>query len=766
MLEASNAALAEAVASNDRQLGVEFLVDWNRDGNYDHPYSDLSTLVISADTDRTLTGSLPPATSLVEGFSAGELKLTLAGRRSPEELAASELLAPYRADSPLYGIQRISVPVRYSIVVQTSGGPVTLRQFTGRTRSFDVRASARDVRVACLDAAEQLRGPVTLPVWAHWYGTGTQYLINSQWAVDYVLRQNGFYQSPPAHTAATVSATYHGAPIAEIGRLDVDYLLVNGLGQSVDAYTDGPFGTAGNAVDNQNHYAWYVPDGGYLDQDNGNVYGLSGWFQMTPSSSTSELQYNFTTWGDVIRLGLYSDGRIGVYLYNNNTWWVGFQATDPLPTDSSWHYVAADVQFRPGRLPRIRLNVDGVVEFREFSDAYPALSAEHDEYLNTIDLYRPFQCIQAWCGSDADRQQWPHDGWSQPMPEPFEPTAVLTKGLNTLGHLPDIINGPSWDVLKEIVGAEYGSLYCDEYGRPTFLNRVESKRARETVDRTLGENVLLDVGITDQSDDTYNVITATMKVGYLINAERLAWSAPNPDRLVFPPGDSTMLIDDLTGVMWLNESVPYSTDPAWDTSWPMRGFYPIDASTGDYASNVSVRGEVLSQRSFHVHVTNGNTFDVALTDVVASENRQPQPRLRLSGYPIRFEDQHRFEVRDEASTLLYQPRPFEIESSDWRQTESAMTTLANELLTELATPVPVVGEVPVVGDPRLQMQDSLLLQNPHGHGTRIPAMVSGVRRRFTDGKLSDRLILRLSEPSRIWVLGSSRYSILGQSTIL
>src|SRR5690606_39376711 len=51
-------ALRDALESGTRRIYLRVEFDWNRDGNFDHLYSDLSPIVQSVSDDRQVTGDL------------------------------------------------------------------------------------------------------------------------------------------------------------------------------------------------------------------------------------------------------------------------------------------------------------------------------------------------------------------------------------------------------------------------------------------------------------------------------------------------------------------------------------------------------------------------------------------------------------------------------------------------------------------------------------------------------------------------------------
>lgn len=80
---------AEAIADAARTPIYVVKADWNRNGLYDHPLSDLTPLVTSVSVDRALTGTLPVEIGLVEGYASAELSIVLEGSWSNSVLSTT-----------------------------------------------------------------------------------------------------------------------------------------------------------------------------------------------------------------------------------------------------------------------------------------------------------------------------------------------------------------------------------------------------------------------------------------------------------------------------------------------------------------------------------------------------------------------------------------------------------------------------------------------------------------------------------------------------
>lgn len=77
------ALLDQAAAEADRVPVFGLWADWDGDGSYDHPLSELTPVVTEFTVDRSLSSELPDDIGIVSGTAATSLDVTLAGAWSP-----------------------------------------------------------------------------------------------------------------------------------------------------------------------------------------------------------------------------------------------------------------------------------------------------------------------------------------------------------------------------------------------------------------------------------------------------------------------------------------------------------------------------------------------------------------------------------------------------------------------------------------------------------------------------------------------------------
>ncbi|MGW1679397.1 hypothetical protein [Saccharopolyspora sp. NPDC002376] len=810
-------AAEKAIMSAERYFTRELLFDWNRDGKFDHPYSDLSAMVRDPETDKNLTGALPPSTPLLAGTAASRFTVTLTGARNLNEPAANVVLSQYNPDSPLYNVQIRNTPMRYSITVHTDDGPVTYRQFTGRVRISRVSAESDDVSVECLDAVEVLQEPIWLPAFGDLNGTESKQMFSSHWVFDRVLRANGFYQSPPAHPDACFSATLHGGTCPEIG-LASPSTFYNATGEFSWAgggdepmYFDSKgleFSTSGNTAGNR------------IPRPNvGNTIGLGFRCKRAGSGEVLLIQWlNGQPLGiDIpgnyekahncaLSLRLNSAGRLVLQLqnyYGTNT----YDKTFTHPTtivDTGWHTVQGECTFNAGNVVfRLKLD-DGAWQTTTLAGAYPAYTAAA--------LFPPYPYIEwpLWvqCQAFAPVTNIQTYANKTPMveafPADFEPTARLDAGMNRLTAIPEFTEKPSWEILKTLAETEFGSLHVDEYGVVQFTNMATTRQARETPDSTISADHIVGLSITDATDSVINTITGTVKpynIGPLTifdassSSTLFDKSSGTKERTTFAALDdftaqprngvpSVTIWPEVKGMIWPStigrNTLPYYTPDTWTNSAEtiFHGVGAVHASNGtEPGTKPTVDVWLDEQNTLYVAVFNQtNTYAVQISNGVIDAATPPGSNrggkvlrytLKIAGVVLIEQPEMEYKRVDESSIAANGHQPYEMPSNEWTQSYAAMTYLADRLLENVAaTAIPLVEDITLPADPRRQLGDTLEITNAGHLGGSLLTIISGITRSETDDGLVDRCSLKLVHRPASWLLGDPTYSILGKSTIL
>src|SRR6266545_7388853 len=167
---------------------------------------------------------------------------------------------------------------------------------------------------------------------------------------------------------------------------------------------------------------------------------------------------------------------------------------------------------------------------------------------------------------------------------------------------------------------------------------------------------------------------------------------------------------------------------------------------GSVVSNLSITVTAFAQ-SAKIVVTNPNAFTVYLVGNTGVANVSAGvPSMRLVGQAVKFSQdalstKMRSEATDTASIAAYGvEQVLEIPDSPFRQDPDAIDNLAQDLLAQLKDPKPTLQDIPLVGDPRLQLGDRVTLQDPDGLALNTDFNISSIRTDLTkDGGLEQTL---------------------------
>lgn len=780
MQEAGNSLLSAAVNEDRRTIVYELKVDWNRNGLYDHALSDLTDVIRDLRIDRDMLKLLPQETTMAEGYYAAALNIRLGGTRPGDSDSIAALMSPWRTDSPLFGVDKSGIPVRVKIGHRLADGSVvTPTQFTGVISEPRVSSRTMEVTISCLDPAEDLSANVSLPLYAlpedH---SGQAYTINSQWVIDYILRRNGKYMTPPTHSRAIWAATMHGSMIPEIGHQTyhwtgsgtrnaddpVSWPGRPGWGLGYGGATNYKLATAGLAIASP-----FVPRA-----------GRSISFQAQLDSTKAPLAYQ-AVWAYILSLSTnggfmsgatfvmkYStSGSLGIEIYKEGVKLHDIQG--PFLGVSGW----VDAWFR------VDIGVSmasSTIQWCDGSSTAVNLSALSDSTFATY----PFVCNFAEipcsdmhiCNATdlaAGATIYDVDGWV--------PQVDLDPGLNELTGIPLRRNVESWSLLKEVVGAEFGVIGHNEQGRLFFQNRDNARRHNLTVDQVLTrEKELSEFGMTERAGSIRNVITggpAARRISRLTTAKgwSVVYDSTDITDFLCPPGTSQfdVVISDPEAIVNRATMAAYTTAQWNDTATQTdHGFVATVHPSGAAIGNVGItllplNPQTLGPDLVRVFVVNANDFQT-----IRLATADGQPALRIQGRAYSFAPALDVSMRRASSVAKFGERSLEVPASDWHQTPEAFNAVANSLLRDLQRPIPVPDQITAVGDCRRQLQDVVQVSDEGFLGGPMLASVVGLSRTLTvegsGAKLTDVLTIRPFAAPGQWILGHPEWSILGVTT--
>jgi hypothetical protein len=774
---ATDTALAAAVEGPDRVVVHKLEADWNRNGLYDHALSDLTEWVVSVGNQRDMLGSLPEQTTIIEGFISAKLDVTLQGSRNGDGgKDVVDLLSTLRTDSPLYGQARTGVAIRWRIGIATAAGTVPMiDQFTGTISTFKADNAPRQVTLSCLDGTDRLHNPINLPVYGlyNWDTNLIQqqpqsgkFRINSHWVIDYVLRQNGIYQSPPNMPGCIYSATGHGSLIPEIGH-QFDLSGVDGVFADSDssvvpgkwgyAFSGGPkffaqwfskADAAFNPVVNRSYLFQAMVDYSVVPNQrpasSGTVFAIGSDRSLFAPGSIS------------LAIRVLATGRIVAEFYNGSS--IVVTVNGPVLTAPIWTQVWVKVDFGATL-------ANSVVSFPTLTVNPVNLSA-----LTSTPVVWPFATVLTQNSFPITNLQFA-DVTGLGATTLYDPTAWVSQcdldvGLNEFVSLPIIRGSDSLNVLKSVVGSEFGVAGFTEAGRFFFKNRNTLRKNNLAIDKVYNSDTnLQQASVQEQAGQIRNSIVAKTKYVSRPSAYRQVFTLQNFNDIQAPSGTSIFKVT-LSDPCLLNEGSDLLVENPWSGNFGFgHKFHTIDPFSADVLTGVAVAvwtdpvalAQGRDEAFFRVTNTNLNTVRFGTTT--------GQVALEVAGLP-NVDSPEEVRAYERASSIAkYGRQTLELEADPWRQLQAFVGPLATSLLKDLKAPVPLLNPITTVGDPRVQLADTALLQDLMGIGGPLQVGVYSIQRTISDRKLTDVLVVRAYGTLSRWILGHPTLSVLGQTTI-
>lgn len=798
MLTHGGKAAEEAITGSERRFHVQVIVDWARDGKYQHWLSNISTWVESVTTDRSLSGSMPEELMLVEGASAAEMTVRLGGTPLGG-MSWVSVLSPYNGNSPFYMQDIEGVEIKYRLGVETALGIVWYQQFVGNIRTITPDRGADEVEITALDRVELLRRPVRFPPWAiSQYHTARgivkAQLANSQWVIDHCLRSSDISPTPYRWIYPEEMEVYPGSP----GDGCVFWLTGTGsynptIGWHARTHLndypeidDAPYGmyeqrglqhpaVAGEDPPPLNFISTPSPPhvgsidrtSGYWipNRNNARAYGTH-YMGMTLSLSGINSDHPYTMDGRYIfRVELKDNllfqikcnqGNIWVDLTNLGTGITKESPHLPLPTGVDHCEVRVAWRLTPaGSQDRVHFRVGnqstGVVEVGDTGE--PDLTFNPESGLVIInndiafnDAYYTFRWV-------SDIYTGPHPLGGEPVPAKY--AAVLDKGLQDFSFLPVRDGDDAWDVITQVAAAELGSVFWDEDGVFRFWNAERMLNKKDEVVRTLTLDDVSGLNMTRSLDSVRNIWSVEMSKR--IATYGVVYAAKDVDEF-YVPGYTEREFR-----IWADDAIaidPYKVRRYKGSEWHrdiVHG-YVVQFLIGGtwqerdtFVSGVDINTYYTDTGEFIVRVWNGYEYPARLA---VDDNT---PALTLGGVRAEEFPSQVVTFSDQNSIEKYGARNYKL-SGDWVQDKFSAEALNKYLLSRTVEPIPTTDAIEIAGDPRLQLGDTIEVLDPDGFGERMRLQILGIRREYSrDGGLTDTLTVELVRPAGIGLWDSPQY---------
>ena len=709
-------------------------------------------------------------------------------RDSGRELDVIDAFAPYRFDSPLYGMPVLQTPIYLETGFLAGDGPRLARRFTGTVTRVHPASLARTVELFAMDPVARLRTTLTLSGVAMYDSImrkrgpdAYRSRMNSQWLIDFALRRNGIYTSPPCRADAILSVTGHGSMIPEIGwggAPEEFYGTYRG-----DVWQRGRFGgalcTRGGA-----RGRWWLTE--QVTAASGTGFGFSQWMALGPAGLlggqylTMDLTFDATCF---VNFGIGSDGRpyLGFRKAGTNEVRATPGGYTP-PGSSTWAFVGVHVTFASTAMT-VRFRINQTTYTSTVTIASRGANWKPGVYI-TYNLISQYQNFQLWRGVNPPAAPW------QGEDPNWVPQADLDPGGNELTGIPPLLGADAWDLIKTVTDAEGSTFQFDETGRPQFITTKgdqwygRTKRIKEVI---CADRNLADLASTTDESTIRNVINIKTKT-QLIGDWGNYFEAATVDQFDTPPGTSVFDIPidpdvydipetrDAIGVRSFLVSLSsasfvfYTTDketglsPNWRRDKDLAAIKnyirlgivyadnPVEIVADQDVPAVYIRVARPEVQTMRIYITNysNRTVRFAMPTTYSSPDNEPlegEPALIIPARRL-IEGPEQLETyTDNTSVSLYGPSSFDVGGGEerWRQTPQGFRPLAAEVLSTTAHPVPVLEAVDVPHDPRRKLGDRIVLRDPEGLGE-VTASIVGLSQAYSTTGTSDRITVRPLAP--------------------
>jgi len=419
----------------------------------------------------------------------------------------------------------------------------------------------------------------------------------------------------------------------------------------------------------------------------------------------------------------------------------------------------------------------------------------------------PMQYIQAWQYPGTAARMTAGDLGVWPMSPPATVTPHhLSVGMNLLTNLPQQVNVDAWSLIKEVAAAELGVVFFDEYGSFKFYSRTDLRSffqypagSTAITAPTLNTDWLTDIDMVGALDGVRNIVawqstsaTSWFQTVYQPAQYNTLDVAPHSTLVVQIQSSTTTEFETDGGF------IPTTDPTTWGSLGVIKGWYAIRTDTnaqinatsgpnpGNTLGGVTVQIIPSVGGQFVVlSITNTNGYTVRFSSIPSTG--AGSPTFRMGGYTVISDPPQAGSVAHSGSRTTFGDQTLSLGSSPWVQLPSSAQAIASSVLADTKSPVPILQQIPMVGDPRIQLGDVMPIVDPGYAGSRFIAVTTAIHETFTAPQsasgigtpaasspagtmhgqgLSTDLLLSLMSPPGAWILGDPVWGVLGTTTQL
>ncbi|MFJ4796952.1 hypothetical protein [Kitasatospora purpeofusca] len=679
---------------------------------------------------------LPDAMRAWSGSASAQLELSLGGARG---LPAPALYGPWAP----HATADIARPGQ-SVVHGWGLGEGVLAAFRGSIRARSAQSGTDTVRITALDGSERLRMPAQLPRPSGGIDpaasgiAATDWVASATWCVDHLLRNAGLHTSPPPRPGCTLYASYHGGAAANIGTL---YTLTGGW-KSWDHPTP-PFTAAARGPATGQAVARYVPTVRSVNRNlAGAGYWLECYFDTTGPASANQrarLEVHWSTAGQDWRTALHID-------WTNRQVKATSGTTNTVPEDNpqvNWNppemVTEKAGRWHVGFWVTVADNGTTTVEFRltgpsgvtivGLPTAIPQISlppgAIQDVSVVLGDLavealaFTPLSAIPTNLTQDG---MWTRG-------------AVLDTPAYPLTVVP-VVSGSAWDVITAIAKATVSTAEFDHAGMFRWRNGSRWTTAPTVPDLTVSSaRELASLTVTEEIDACRNWIRVRWQRWNRVKAA--SGYTESPMIIPLPPGQ-------VVNVSWV------SGEDQLDAMPPVTRENEVQNGIRFTATNFDAAGAVFGAVDVGITRTDGLTtmtlrnrsastvYCRSKTATLGFSYSVLTPALPTDNGP---EDTW-VTSQNAESQQTYGRQAFDHDAGGWVQDVTSAATLASSLLNAGRLPIPLLGDVEILPDPRVRLGDVVRVIDRTGAQLDTLAWVVGSRLAGGDGAVKQTLTLR------------------------
>lgn len=760
-MQSATAGHITAINATVRTPDKTVRVDWPDGSDFSSDIADVTPAVTKVSVSRDMSTNLPSEVTRFEGVASAQATIDLAGEVAGKNIVAA--VSPYNTVGEFYRSRAEGREVEVDLGMLSN---TKLPQFRGNVTKVDASSSDRKVTVTALDYAEKCRQPASMPVVvASRKVSGLEIApgLNAQWPVSWLLRKAGI-NTVPVRASEHFAASMHGSAFPEVAlgtdpvstSINTAYSRRYGIASTSNfpvRFADANFGLGMSIMDTDGwiSYADYPAS---LPTGTGTV-NIQCW--TTPVSSPSA---GLVTLWNAAGNGRFMEVKIDAgnlkLDYGSNFTTSLTTSTGPAISNGVSHYVQVRLVFTSTNVT-VTWRLDGTTT----GGGTLAVAAGAQSTFNKIGVGRG-AVFATGDSLSIEAVTLDTQTGTAVFDNGFVPEAVLEPSKLELTAIPRVSGKDTWSVLQDIAYAELATAWFDESGIFRWWNRdhFNDTAGVTSVKDVTSTTSLKDLSVSTAAEMIRNDITVST-TPYTVGDWTAVWVMPGRgiDTLLTPGTTRTFKIDlsdpviDVMGFgayggrYWLVNPSVGSFSSYYGNSEP-------DGS-GMSMSNLAITTTVDSS-GITLQITNNNVMDfyaVFPTGTLGETGSDiaGQASLFVAARLVEKADDPTLAraVGDTTDGTL----PYSASDSDWRQRPADGVDLAYYLLGELEGPKPQFNNVPIVGDPRLQIGDVVRLSDPDGLVMTENVRVFGYTNTLTPGGgLETTLTVRGVYGPGTWIL--------------